>query len=33
MRYVQHHSAQLNLLLRQGIKNAPGWVSQAEDVL
>ncbi|MEZ4811079.1 MAG: DinB family protein [Allomuricauda sp.] len=28
MRHVQHHSAQLNLLLRQEIDNAPKWVSQ-----
>lgn len=33
MRHVQHHAAQLNLLLRQGINNAPDWVSQAEDDL
>jgi hypothetical protein len=33
MRHVQHHAAQLNLLLRQGINNAPYWVSQAEDDL
>jgi len=33
MRHVQHHAAQLNLLLRQGINNAPGWVSRAEDEL
>jgi hypothetical protein len=31
MRHVQHHAAQLNLLLRQGIKDAPKWVSRAED--
>lgn len=31
MRHVQHHAAQLNLLLRQGINNAPDWVSRAED--
>lgn len=30
MRHVQHHAAQLNLLLRQGIDVAPVWVSQAE---
>ena len=29
MRHVQHHAGQLNLLLRQGINNAPRWVSQA----
>lgn len=28
MRHVQHHAAQLNLLLRQGINNAPGWVAR-----
>jgi DinB superfamily len=33
MRHVQHHAAQLNLLLRQGINNAPGWVSRAKDEL
>jgi hypothetical protein len=33
MRHVQHHAAQLNLFLRQGINNAPGWVSRAEDGL
>jgi hypothetical protein len=30
MRHVQHHTAQLNMLLRQGIDDAPGWVSQTE---
>ena len=29
MRHVQHHAAQLNLLLRQGINDAPRWVSQS----
>jgi hypothetical protein len=29
MRHVQHHAAQLNMLLRQNINNAPGWVSRA----
>ena len=29
MRHVQHHAGQLNLILRQGIDNAPRWVSQA----
>jgi hypothetical protein len=33
MRHVQHHSAQLNLLLRQEINNAPEWVYEAEDKL
>ncbi len=27
MRHVQHHTAQLNLLLRQEINDAPRWVS------
>lgn len=26
MRHVQHHAAQLNLLLRQGMNDAPRWV-------
>ncbi len=30
MRHVQHHAAQLNLLLRQGINKAPRWVSQTK---
>jgi len=30
MRHVQHHAAQLNLLLRQRINNAPKWVSQTK---
>ncbi|MBI2968324.1 MAG: DinB family protein [Bacteroidetes bacterium] len=30
VRHIQHHSAQLNLLLRQTINNAPTWVSQAK---
>ena len=33
MRHVQHHAAQLNLLLRQGINKAPGWVSQTKENL
>jgi hypothetical protein len=33
MRHVQHHAAQLNLLLRQGINNAPIWVSQTKENL
>jgi uncharacterized damage-inducible protein DinB len=28
MRHVQHHAAQLNLLLRQTTNSAPGWVSK-----
>lgn len=31
MRHVQHHAAQLNLLLRQNINNAPKWVREAKD--
>lgn len=30
MRHVQHHTAQLNLLLRQEINDAPGWISIAK---
>jgi uncharacterized damage-inducible protein DinB len=30
MRHVQHHTAQLNLLLRQEINDAPRWVSVAK---
>ena len=30
IRHIQHHSAQLNLLLRQTINNAPAWVSRAK---
>ena len=29
LRHVQHHAAQLNLLLRQAIDAAPGWVAIA----
>ena len=29
MRHVQHHAAQLNLLLRQETGSAPGWVGRA----
>jgi uncharacterized damage-inducible protein DinB len=32
LRHIQHHSAQLNLLLRQTINNAPAWVSQAKKL-
>ena len=31
MRHVQHHAAQLNMLLRQEIGDAPGWVRRAGD--
>lgn len=29
MRHVQHHAAQLNLKLRQGMNDAPIWVKSA----
>jgi DinB superfamily len=32
VRHIQHHSAQLNLLLRQTINNAPTWVSHAKKL-
>ena len=32
MRHVQHHTAQLNLLLRQGMDDAPEWVTRAKSV-
>jgi hypothetical protein len=28
LRHVQHHAAQLNLILRQVVDAAPGWVSK-----
>jgi hypothetical protein len=31
MRHVQHHAAQLNMMLRQEINDAPRWVSRAKD--
>ncbi|MEP7233596.1 MAG: DinB family protein [Ginsengibacter sp.] len=31
MRHVQHHAAQLNLMLRQEINYAPDWVSRAGE--
>lgn len=30
-RHVQHHAAQLNLILRQETGSAPGWVGKALD--
>ena len=33
LRHVQHHSTQLNLLLRQKINNAPPWVSRSTTPL
>jgi len=31
MRHVQHHSAQLNLLLRKQINRAPNWIAGVSD--
>jgi hypothetical protein len=31
IRHIQHHSAQLNLLLRQATDSAPGWVRRTKD--
>ena len=31
MRHIQHHAAQLNLILRQDIQDAPEWVSRASQ--
>jgi hypothetical protein len=33
LRHVQHHTAQLNLLLRQATDSAPRWVAAARDEL
>jgi DinB superfamily len=33
MRHVQHHAAQLNLLLRQRTDDAPTWVSRTKHAL
>ncbi|HEX6910976.1 MAG TPA: DinB family protein [Longimicrobium sp.] len=33
LRHVQHHTAQLNLILRQQTDSAPGWVSQTQHPL
>lgn len=33
IRHVQHHTAQLNLLLRQEIDDAPRWIAQVKDPL
>ena len=30
MRHVQHHTAQMNLILRQQINNAPAWIKKVE---
>lgn len=32
MRHVQHHTAQLNLILRQKTDSAPRWISQTKTV-
>jgi len=31
LRHVQHHAAQLNLVLRQTIDSAPAWVRRAGE--
>lgn len=31
LRHVQHHAAQLNLILRQEINDAPNWVSRTKS--
>jgi hypothetical protein len=31
MRHVQHHAAQLNLMLRQTVDSAPRWVARARS--
>jgi uncharacterized damage-inducible protein DinB len=33
MRHVQHHAAQLNLILRQETDSAPGWVAKTKLAL
>ena len=33
MRHVQHHAAQLNLILRQKIDSAPGWIAKTKGEL
>lgn len=33
LRHVQHHAAQLNMLLRQGGSVPPDWVSRTEEVI
>jgi DinB family protein len=33
LRHVQHHAAQLNLILRQTTDSAPGWVARAKGTL
>jgi uncharacterized damage-inducible protein DinB len=31
LRHVQHHTGQINLLLRQNTGNAPEWVFRLEE--
>ena len=31
LRHIQHHTAQLNMLLRNKLNAAPDWVSEAEE--
>ena len=33
MRHVQHHAAQMNLILRKRVDSAPRWVGQTKDPL
>jgi hypothetical protein len=33
LRHVQHHAAQLNLILRQEVDDAPRWIARAQDPL
>ena len=33
LRHVQHHTGQLNLILRQTVDDAPRWVARAKDGL
>ena len=33
MRHVQHHAAQMNLILRQQLDDAPGWVGRTKREL
>lgn len=33
MRHVQHHAAQLNMMMRQQVNDAPNWVREAKDGL
>lgn len=32
LRHVQHHTGQLNMILRQEINQAPEWISWTEDI-